>query len=89
MNMKYKVFHDEVKFKHYPQIQFFRKYYKENSNPRELTIPTKTQAINNIIPAKSGETHTHSNMELILFGTIIQEHGACSEKWLVQPMTFQ
>jgi hypothetical protein len=34
-------FHDKVKFKQYLQTQPYRRYYKENSNPRKLTTPTK------------------------------------------------
>ena len=39
----------------YLQIQPCRKYYKENSNPRKLAAPTKTQATDNLTPANPKE----------------------------------
>lgn len=45
----------------YLQIQSYRRQ-KENSNPRRLTTPTRTQEINKLTPAKlKGEKHTHTS----------------------------
>jgi hypothetical protein len=44
----------------YQQIQLYKKYCMENSNPMSLTIFKKTQEISNSIPAKS-KKHTHTN----------------------------
>ena len=39
----------------YLQIQPYREYQKENSNPRKLATSTKTQEIDNSVPANPKE----------------------------------
>ena len=39
----------------YPQTQPYRKYQKENPNPRKLTAPTKIQATDDPPPSKPKE----------------------------------
>ena len=49
----------------YLQIQSYRKYQKENSNPRKLTATMKTQAIDNLTPENPKEgKHTNTVVEI-------------------------
>jgi hypothetical protein len=39
----------------------YRKYKKENCNPRRVTTSNKTQELSNSIPVKTREAHTYTH----------------------------